>query len=73
MLPSRDEKRTRVFGLLSVYEIAALAKKYNALTESSNDFTEKESELRSRLKNYIGILSDEKSAEIEHFYLKIKL
>lgn len=67
-----DEESYEVFGLLSVYEIAALAKNYYALTENNNDLSENEEKLRSRLKNYIEMLSDEKRAEIKKWYSLFK-
>jgi len=63
-----------VFGILSVYEIAALAKKYAALSkDDAAAFDENEEKLRNRLNQYISLQSDEKRAGIERLYKKIKV
>lgn len=69
-----DAEAFEVFGILSVYEIAALAKKYDALTENSAaEFTQNEEKLRNRLNLYVSLQSDEKKKEIESLYQKIKI
>ncbi|HOJ49078.1 MAG TPA: DUF6179 domain-containing protein [Bacillota bacterium] len=69
-----DAEAYEVFGILSVYEIAALAKKYAALSkDDAAAFDENEEKLRNRLNQYISLQSDEKRAGIERLYKKIKV
>ena len=63
-----DEEAYEVFALLGVYELAALAKKYEAFTDTTLDLSEDELKLRSRLYNYIQLLSSDKKAEIARLY-----
>jgi hypothetical protein len=68
-----DAESYEVFALLGVYEVAALAKKYDALTDQNAlELTEDELKLKRRLFTYIQMQSTDKKAEINRLYKLFK-